>query len=203
VAESAAQSPAEIYSPARLSAIPLRGLVALTARCTRRVQPLWGDLAPPDRSQLERAIQIAEGVGSGLYSHHDARRAEGVDIHRWSPKRPDFSVARTAPGTAIYALVCACCESSEEAAAPTLLAVREAHFAAGGDSHDLAEAETHFNAASAAPPGSTLALVAMGIRRDLDCVAAITHQRRDDMAVAPAYFGPLWPSGSPPGWPEE
>jgi hypothetical protein len=164
---------------------------------------LWGDLELPDRSQLKRAIEIAERVGAGRYTHLDARRAEGVDVQRWSPKRPDFGVARTAAGTAIYSLVCACCETPEEAATPALLAVREAHFAAGGDSQDLKEAEKHFHTADEAPPGSTLSLVATGIRRDLDCVAVTTDRRLDDPGIRPEFFGPLWPSGAPSGWPDE
>jgi hypothetical protein len=193
----------EIYSLERLSAIPLRALVGLAARCARRVQPLWGELDESDRSQLECAIQIAEKVGAGRRTHLDARRAEGVDIQRWSPKRTDFSVARTATGTALYSLVCACCENSQEAAAAVLLAVREAHFAAGGDSQDLKEAEVHFQTACAAPRGSILRLVASGIQRDLESVAAITYQWNDDPAVPPEFFGPLWPSGAPNGWPDE
>jgi hypothetical protein len=164
---------------------------------------LWGDLDPSGRSQLERAIEIAELVGEGRHTHLDARRAEGVDIQRWSVRRPDFSVARTARGTAIYSLVCACCETSQEAATPALLAVREAHFAAGGDSQGLKEAENHFYTAAEAPPGSTLSLVATGIRRDLDCVTLIADRRLDDPAIRPEFFGPLWPSGTPSGWPDE
>jgi hypothetical protein len=164
---------------------------------------LWGDLGRSDRTELERAIRIAERVGSGRYSHVDARRAEGVDVKRWSAKRPDFGVVRTAPGAAIYSLACACCETSEEAASAALLAVREAHFAAGGDSRDLAEAETHFHNAHRAPAGSILALVAAGIRRDLDCVAIITYRRPGNPAIPPELFGPLWPSGVPFGWPDD
>jgi hypothetical protein len=164
---------------------------------------LWGELDPSDRSQLERAIEIAELVGMGRYTYLDARRAKGVDVGRWSLERPDFSVARTAPGTAIYSLVCACCEMSQEAATPALLAVREAHFAAGGDSRDLGEAEKHFHTGVEAPPGSTLFRVATGIRRDLDCVAMITDRCLDDSVVRPEFFGPLWPSGLPSGWPDE
>ena len=187
----------------RLAAIPLKALVAFTARCARRVQPLWGDLDPSDRSQLERAIAIAELVGAGRYTHLDARRAEALDVQRWSAKRPDFNVARTAPGTAIYSLVCACCETSEEAATAALLAVREAHFAAGGDCRDLKEAENHFHGADQAPPDSTLSLVATGIRRDLDCVTVVTDRCLDDPVIRPERFGPLWLSGAPSGWPDE
>jgi hypothetical protein len=203
VSTAAARSSAEFFALARLAAIPLKALVAFTARCARRVQPLWGDLDPSDRSQLERAIAIAERVGAGRYTHLDARQAEGVDIRRWSSKRPDFGTARTASGTAIYALVCACCETSQGAATPALLAVREAHFAAGGDSRDLKEAEKHFHTADQAPPGSTLSLVATGIRRDLERVAGITDRGPDDSAIRPEFFGPLWPSGAPSGWPDE
>jgi hypothetical protein len=203
VSTASARSPAEFYAIERLAAVPLKALVAFTARCARRVQPLWGDLDPTDRSQLERAIAIAELVGAGRYTHLDARRAEGLDVQRWSAKRPDFSVARAARGTAIYSLACACFETSEEAATAALLAVREAHFAAGGDSRGLKEGEKHFHAADQAPPGSTLSLVATGIRRDLDCVAAITARRREAPVIRPELFGPLWPSGAPSGWPDE
>jgi hypothetical protein len=198
-----ARLPTEIYSPKSLSAISLRGLVAFTARCARRVQPLWGDLAESDRRELESAVQIAEAVGAGLRTNLDARRAEGVDLQRWSPRRPDFNIDKTASGAAIYSLVCACCESSEEAATPAVLAVREAHFAAGGDSADPREAEDHFRAGCAAPSGSILHLVALGIRRDLDCVAMITGRREGDPAVPARFFGPLWPTGAPADWPDE
>ena len=197
------RSSAEFYGLVRLAAIPLKALVAFTARCARRVQPLWGDLDPSDRSQLERAIEIAELVGAGRYTHLDARRAEGLDVRRWSAERPDFSVVRAARGTAIYSLACACFETSEEAATATLLAVREAHFAAGGDSRGLKEAEKHFRAADQAPPDSTLSLVATGIRRDLDCVTVITDRCLDDPVIRPERFGPLGLSGAPSGWPDK
>lgn len=200
---SCARSPAEFFALAKLSDIPLRALVAFTARCAHRVQPLWGALDASGRSQLERAIEIAEQVGAGRSTPLDARRAEGVDIERWSPKRPDFCVARTASGTAIYSLVCACCESPQEAATPALLAVREAHFAAGGDAPDLKGAEKHFQKADRASPGSALSLLAAGIRRDLDCVAMITDHRLGDPVIQPKFFGPLWPAGAPSGWPDD
>ncbi len=198
-----AQSSAEFFTLAKLAALPLKALVAFTARCARRVQPLWEDLDSSDRDQLERAIVIAELVGAGKCSHLDARRAEGVDIQRWSPQRPDFAVTRTAPGTAIYALVSACCETPHEAATPALLAVREAHFAAGGDSPDLRQAEKHFETAYQAPTGSTLKLLATGIRRDLECIETITDHRQGDPVIRPEFFGPLWPSGVPSGFPAE
>jgi hypothetical protein len=67
----------------------------------------------------------------------------------------------------------------------------------------LKEAEQHFHTADQAPPGSTLSLVARGIRRDLDRVAVITDRRLDDSAIRPEFFGPLWPSGAPSGWHDE
>jgi hypothetical protein len=193
-------TPAKVYALQRLSRIQLRALVAFAGRCARRVQFVWGalDLDASERRQLERAIEITENVGAGSYSHLDACRAEGVEVEHWSPHRPDFSVSRTAPGAAIYALTSACCETSTQAATPVLLALREAHFAAGGDCCDLLEAEDRFALAWKAPPGSTLRLVALGIRHDLDQIASITVQRRERRGIAPASFGPLWPHGAPP-----
>jgi hypothetical protein len=200
---SSARSPAEFYAVERLAAIPMKALVAFAARCARRVQPLWSNLDRSERSQLERAIAIAELVGAGRYTHLDARRAEGLDVRRWNAERPDFSVVRAARGTAIYSLACACFETSEEAATAALLAVREAHFAAGGDSRGLKEAERYFRAADQTSPGSALSLVATGIRRGLDRVAGILDQASEDVVVRPELFGPLWPSGAPPGWPDQ
>ena len=74
----------ELYSPERLASVPLRALVALAARCARRVQPLWGDLDIEKQTQLERAVEIAEGVAGGTRSALDARRPDGVRTSDWS-----------------------------------------------------------------------------------------------------------------------
>jgi hypothetical protein len=189
----------ELYSPERLASVPLRALVALVARCARRVQPLWGDLDAERRAQLERALEIAEGVAGGTRSALDARQPEGVRISDWSAKRPDYAAWRTSSGVAIYALACACCETSQEAALAATLALRETHFAAGGDAADLDEAESRVDDAFSGPRDSSVRRTALAVRRDLERVVELAAKQGwgDETPVSPEEFGALWPLGTP------
>jgi hypothetical protein len=192
----------ELYSPEHLVAVPLRALVALAARCARRVQPLWGDLDPERQAQLERALEIAEGVARGTRSTLDARRAEGVSVSEWSARRPDYAAWRTSSGAAIYALACACCDDPQEAAAAATLALRETHFAAAGDAADLGEAERRTENAFSALGDSPLHRIAIAVRRDFQRVRELAGDqgRGDEAPVSPEVFGPLWPDGTPTPW---
>lgn len=194
-----AGSPVEYYSPSHLGRLPLRALIAFSARCARRVQPLWGALSPPEREQLERALEIAEQVALGVQSTGDARRAEGVDVARWSAARPDFAAWRCARGAAIYALACACSEQPREAAVVALLVVREVHFAAAGDARSLAQAEGRFEAAWTEASGADARRVAEGVRSDLEQLVEQSARFgwTDETPVSPAFFGPLWRSEEP------
>jgi len=193
------QSLTEIYSPERLASVPLR---ALAARCARRVQPLWGDLDIEKQTQLERAVEIAEGVAGGTRSALDARRPDGVRTSDWSAKRPDYAAWRTSSGVAIYALACACCETSQEAALAAILALRETHFAAGGDAADLDEAESRVEDAFSAPRDSSLRRTALAVRRDLERIVELATRQgwSDETPVSPEEFGALWPLGMPNPW---
>jgi hypothetical protein len=193
---------AELYSPERLASVPLRALVALVARCARRVQPLWGDLDDERQVQLERAVEIAEGVANGTCSTLDARRAEGVRTSDWSARRPDFASWRTASGVAIYALACACCDSSREAALAATLALRETHFAAAGNAADLEEAERGIEGAFAAAGCPALRRTALAVRQDLERLLELASEQGwgDETPVSPEAFGPLWPPGTPSPW---
>lgn len=197
------QSLTELYSPERLASVPLRALVALAARCARRVQPLWGDLDAEKQAQLERAVEIAEGVAGGTRPALDARRPDGVRISDWSAKRPDYAAWRTSSGVAIYALACACCETSQEAAVAATLALRETHFAAGGDAGDLAEAESRVEDAFSAPRDSSLRRTALAVRRDLEHIVELAAKQGwgDETPVSPEEFGALWSLGTPNPWP--
>jgi hypothetical protein len=193
---------AELYSPERLASVPLHALVALVARCARRVQPLWGDLDAERQVQLERAVELAEGVASGRNSRLDARRAEGVSVHDWAAKRPDFAAWRTASGVAIYALGCACCDNSQEAALAATLALRETHFAAAGNATDLDEAERSVEGAFSTSRCPALRRTAFAVRQDLDRLLELATERRwgDETSVPPETLGPLWPPGAPSPW---
>jgi len=198
-----APSPSALYSPALLGSLPLHALIAFSARCAHRVQPLWGAVSPAERRQLVRAIEVSESVGSGASSTLEARQAKGVEVARWSANRPDFAASRTARGAAIYALSCACLERSAEAAMAALLTVREVHFAAGGDASDLAEAEARLALAWTPAAGSVLHGVAMEVKHDLERLLEQSRSDRwtDETPVSPEFFGPLWRSGPPDGWP--
>jgi hypothetical protein len=192
----------ELYSPERLASLPLRALVALVARCARRVQPLWGDLDPERQAQLERALEIAEGVAGGTCSTLDAQRPEGVRVSDWSAKRPDYAAWRTSSGAAIYALACACCDTSQEAAVATTLALRETHFAAAGDAADLGEAESRVEDAFPGPRDSPLGRTALAVRRDLERIVELSTKQGwgDETPVSPEEFGGLWPLGTRNPW---
>jgi hypothetical protein len=192
----------ECYSLERLASIPLCALVALAARCARRVQPLWEQLDAERRAQLERAVEIAEGVAAGTHSALDARRAEGVKPTDWSARRPDYAAWRTSAGVAIYALACACCENTQEAAVAAALARRETHFAAAGDLADLGEAERQLKNAFSAPQGSPLRRTATAVRGDLQRIRELATNKGwgDETPVSPGTFGPLWPPGTKSPW---
>jgi hypothetical protein len=166
------------------------------------VQPLWRDLDAERQAQLERAVEIAEGVAAGKRSTLDAQRAEGVGTSDWTAKRPDFAAWRTASGVAIYALACACCDSSQEAAVAAMLALRETHFAAAGDAADLGEAERSIEGAFAAPGCPALRRTALAVRQDLERLLELATEQGwgDETPVSPEVFGPLWPPGTPNPW---
>jgi hypothetical protein len=193
---------AELYSPERLASVPLRALVALVARCARRVQPLWGGLDSEKQVQLERAVEIAEGVAAGTLSTLDARNAEGVRTSDWTAKRPDFAAWRTASGVAIYALACACCDSSREAALAATLALRETHFATAGNAADLGEAERAVEGAFAASGCPALRRTALAVRQDMERLLELATKQGwgDETPVSPGIFGVLWPPGTPNPW---
>ena len=58
---------------------------------------------------------------------------------------------------------------------------------------------------SAVGAASSLADLAPIIRRDFDHLARLAEWQRwtDNTPVPPEVFGPLWPEGSPPGWPAD
>jgi hypothetical protein len=184
----------ELYSPEHLESLPLRALVALVARCARRVQPLWGELDPERRAKLEKAVEIAEGVAAGTRSTLDARRPAEMGIPDWSAKRPDYAAWRTSSGVAIYALACACCNSRQEAALAAILALRETHFAAAGDAADLGEAERRAEEALSGPDRTSSRRTALAVRRDFERIRTLATSQGwgDETPVSPEVFGPLW-----------
>ena len=103
---------------------------------------------------------------------------------------------------AIYALACACCDSSQEAAVAATLALRETHFAAAGDAADLGEAESRISAPSSIRRSSALARTALAVRLDLERVVELATEQgwNDETPVFPEVFGPLWPAGTRTPW---
>lgn len=197
----------ELYTPDLFAEWPLAAITLFAARCAQRVAPLWSAQAPNMRAQLERAIEIAEGVAAGTLSPDDARRPDGVSVGDWSAKRPDYLAERTASGAAIYALACACCENAEEAAVAAVLATMETHFAAAGDAANVSAAKAMVDELLKTGGNEEFQIIAAAVRDDVVRVQLAREdpgslQHLDRVAVA-AIFGPLWRAESPNGWPNE
>ena len=180
-----------ICTPEQLEALPVCALTALCTRAARRVEPLWQRLEARSRRKLETALAASEDMARGTLSHLAARDIEGVDLGNWSTRRPDFAAWRTAAGVAIYALACACCSSSREAAVAAVLAWREALFAAAGDASGLEEAEEQVVRALSAPGDSPVRRLASAMEQDLEQLLELAKHDGSGSTVPPEILGPL------------
>ena len=163
-------------------------IVAYAARCARRVLPLFSHYWPhphPDYSQaIERTVEFSEVAG---------RLANGDFI-------PHFD---------FHSGVCTATDAANAAGGGEMglrARAKDAAFAAAyaGDAAGYAQIR-----ATAARSASDSALdaaqewnICETVRCDFDTLYANTLASKSTDPIPPSIFGPLWPEGSPEGWPE-
>ena len=165
-----------------LSRLPRRAVVAFAARCARHVQPIfaaWPGATQEHIAAVDRAISLAEAYGAALAAHAHAAYAANAAAY----------AANAAAYAAAYAAYAAA-----DAAANAADAAANAAYAAGNAAYAAA------NAAYAAAREPLIVVM----RRDYDLLAQAAQQQHwtDDTPVPPTFFGPLWPNGEPPAWPQ-
>jgi hypothetical protein len=170
-----------------ISRLPHWAKVAFAARCARRVLPLlkyaWTEATEPDLGTVENDIQVAE-----LAAVHARPAARGGDVDSvaaaLAAHLAGFPAARAVARAAFRAASAADVDPSEDL----------------GDS-TLAAAEAAESAAEAA--GVLRVDILPALRNDYDSLVrqSIVRKWSDDSPVTSDVFGPLWPNGTPPGWP--
>lgn len=171
--------------------LPRWAHVAFAARCARRVQPLfkvgWPDAPLEDVEAVNRMIQMAEWTVAQPDADRPHARADAARARVYVAA----GIAR-ADVAACAARAAARANDAAEAAAPN------AAFDAAFDAASAA-----VSAARAAAPGIFEVVIA-GIRRDFDSILRVAEDQRwtDETHVPANFFGPMWPHGEPPGWPE-
>ena len=163
--------------------LPRWARVAFAARCARRVQPLFAARRPgataKDIAAVDHAISRAEQSAGGAVSTADAYVTAAGDAAQAYAAAPEVDAAALVARAATRAAYSTAAYTSAAAAAYTAYT-------------DAAEATEAAEAAAA-------------IRCDYDLLCALSQREAwdDDSPVPPALFGPLWPDGPPPGWPED
>jgi hypothetical protein len=194
---------------AELRQLPRLAVVAFAARCARRVLPLFERAKgmreyEKHRSAVEEAVHQAEAVATGT-----------VEVARVATAAAAAAAATAADAKAAqYAALTAATAANAAEADSANVAIHAAATAAVAGSAVSAEATAAANAAvsavSAAAISNALAARARitsvayrAIRRDYELLLAWTQQGWEIETFLPEVFGPIWPEGPPPGWPEE
>ncbi len=172
--------------------------IALAARCSRRVQPLFASAWPGAPKQhlraVDNAITLAEytaayPVQADALAAHTVFAAANSNADDARAANDAFAAANdaNAPANAANAAFAAA------NAANTALAANDANAAANAALAAFAAANATFAAANAVG------------RRDYELLLAVQELEEwtDETPVPPEFFGPLWPQSEPEGWPEE
>lgn len=186
-------------------ALPLWAIVAWSARCARRVQPLllsaWSERPASDFEPVESAICFAESVArnpSRLASHVD--RTKEISFPAWTGFAKEDT--RIACGFAAV--------QSARNAAEAAIAART-HITTG---NIRADDESMNRVVMPATGGAWQAHVAIAnafsdvladwsaMRLDRELLLSLAKENRwsDESPVDVALLGPLWPPGMEPNW---
>jgi hypothetical protein len=169
--------------------LPRWAQVAFAARCARRVLP-WAKLLWRDVDEqhfllaIDKAVRVAEqAAADATGTDYDAIYSEEL---QWaSSAASTFATTSEAEWSHAYAFG---------------LSVNAALFAYSA-THNTDSAAKSADAALAAARdfGGAVGLIV----RDFESVRslALDHDWTDECPVPPSVFGPLWPEGSPQGWP--
>ena len=162
----------------RVMALPRWAQVAFTARCARRVHPVfleWAEGSPAQKTAVARAIEAAEVAGGSALCTGASVRC--VAVPRSAGKA--YAVAQAA-----YAAYRAAGEDvgAEEAVKEAIGATVRVAVMVGPEAAKSVEA---------------------GMLRDLEQLrgAGAVERWTNETPVAREFFGPLWVGGLPPGWP--
>ena len=177
----------ETTTTEELQTLPRWARVALTARCARRVQPLfagdWADAPEGCAESVERAVALSERPTVSELGATDAANAASIaariahDAHLGG-----HSVARAVASAAAYASLSAGIAAIREDVREAQFAVREAARAGGEDAVGTA--------------------LAREVRRDYEALvkAARDGSWDDSGPVPPEFFGKIWSGRKPKGW---
>ena len=175
----------KIPTESKIAQLPRWAQVAFAARCARRVFPLFRSgwkTAPEQHSHaIMRAIEVAESAATAAVS----------DVHT------AYAAAAGADAAANAAEAADDADAAADAAAAT--AARAAYAAADGAA---AAADAAAFAVDATDANADVT-VRIAIRADFERLkrSAAAEHWTDETPIPPTVFGPLWPGGSPPGWP--
>jgi len=206
----AASANQTIPTKAEIAHLPRWARVAFVARCARRVLPLfkagWRDAPQEYTAAVEHAVRVAEVTAGRTDAHHSADTtivaadaADGAVVAAVAAEARAHSADSTEDADeAAYAAHTTFFASARSA---RLASNAAAYAAAAADATDAARADLVAGAVSAVSRDTS----PRAIRLDFN---TLRNTARDDhwddrTPVTPTVFGPLWPDGPPPGWPEE
>jgi hypothetical protein len=182
-----------------IATLPRWAQVAFAARCARRVFPLFTEeplyaegLGIP---LVRRAIDLAEQFASGSdRSEDDVEKIAAVATKVYEVSGGTNS-SRAAASTALTAARAAAAAFHARATDPASLDATAARIEAVAKAASSAVQQAGFFKTDAQPE----------IRRDFKTVLELSMKNAwtDDTPVPPSVFGPIWPDGTPDGWPEE
>jgi hypothetical protein len=174
-----------------ITTLPQWARVAFAARCARRALPLvkagWPSAPDEIEQSIDMAITTAELAASDGTGSDSGEAAFDLNLEITAA----LNVARDA-GRAIA-------NDSSRSAADAAIAAAKAAGALQADSVEIAASQT----LQAASLMGARDFAASAICRDFHLLreAARREGWTDDTPVPPAFFGPIWPLGTPPGWP--
>lgn len=201
-----------------LKRLPRRALLALSARCARRVQPLFAigmPEAPPEHAEaLEASIRAAEAASCssdvGVYdSLGVATAASAVGTHASEYAAGARAAASFAAGSGDTGAAAGLAFSaSVRAAADAAHAASQAAFAAA--SHlsgnlDPGSVARVIGAAAAAAGAVNEQRFACAVAGDFRLLLGESKRLKwnDVTPVDPSVLGALWPNGQPDWWPRD
>lgn len=171
--------------------MPLRARVAFAARCARRVLPAYRLLDP------QRAVTHAEFLAGAAGAAEQA--AVGHPVADLAGLRRQVADVAYGGVLDVGSRPLAAVRGAYQLARVVHHAVR---CAAGGDYYTPRHTTVSAHDAAADAARAAGFDLAPAVRADFDRVARLTAGWADDAPVPPDVFGPLWPDGPPPGWPE-
>jgi hypothetical protein len=201
----------DIPTEEEICQLPREAQVAFAARCARRAQPLFLIYLPEASAQhvtaIEQAIAFAElspprGDVTVDSAYVDALAAAHTAVDAAVATAANVASDKAAP---IAALVAANVAVSVAVNAASNVASSAASYAASAASATCPDVAFYaaLTAAKAADNTETYTAVVTAIRRDFEMLKDTAEREHwtDECYVPPEFFGPMWPEGTPDGWP--